>query len=775
MYEAFYGFAEKPFNITPDPKYLFLSAQHQEAVSHLLYGIQERGGFIVITGEVGTGKTILCRYLLKQLDDRTEGAVILNPSLSELELLKAINEDFGIHSTGTTKKDLLDELNRFLLQRRHMGYNMVLIIDEAQNLSPAVLEQIRLLSNLETETEKLIQIILLGQPELRDLLARDDLRQLNQRITARFHLNPLTSEETGAYIRHRLGVAGNPDAVQLVPGMLRKIFAFSRGTPRLINVLCDRMLLAGFAANSTEMTTERLKRAIREVSGFPPRRLGQPGRWRTAAYAAAALACLALGWGASLWWTGGAAPAPNAVATAALTPMTAAVPAPPAPAPEPHDPPPAPQHTATTPSPEPGAPEAAPAAHTPPPSPEPARTAPAAPPKPQPHTAPQPTATPDVNAALAAAPMAPALAPAHDVAPAELSRPAAIATKPLPEVAPSPPVRLAATPTPAPPALRMPTAPIGAVGPPPAAPQAAEDQSESARTRRLISSLFDPGENRVRNRAPAIMEASLPPAGPLVLPSAAVSPQRLRPQPMPLPTADLRIETADAMARLVEGLRPFDSRLDAAQALFSLWGRDFRPPKEASDPNFMDFYKLAVNQGMRCSEIWANFGTLQRINLPGILEVFSPGSPASRYVVLAAIHGDGTGTILWGPTGAARVSLAALDECWRRRAFLYWQDSEPVGEVLRDGDTGEAVQWVQAGLRDLGYLDGEVSAVYDPPTRQAVIRFQEAFHLLADGVVGPRTRMVLYSRLPHYPTPKLTPVGNASREHNSRRAEEAAG
>lgn len=268
MYETFFGFKEKPFNITPDPKYLYLSEQHQEAIAHLLYGIQERGGFVVVTGEIGTGKTTLCRYLLNELDDRTEGAVVFNPNLSEIELLRSINQDFGIISTGQTKKELVDELNQFLLEERLRGKNMVLIIDEAQNLQPAVLEQVRLLSNLETEKEKLIQIILIGQPQLKKLLARPELRQLDQRVTARYHLNPLSRTEAYHYIQHRLDIASGAGKVVFEPAALKLIFRISKGVPRLMNVICDRALLGAFAAGQPSPVRKKVvQQAIREVVG----------------------------------------------------------------------------------------------------------------------------------------------------------------------------------------------------------------------------------------------------------------------------------------------------------------------------------------------------------------------------------------------------------------------------------------------------------------------------------------------------------------------------
>jgi general secretion pathway protein A len=289
MYEAFFGFREKPFNLTPDPRFLFLSAKHSEAAAHLEFGLKQRGGFVAITGEVGTGKTTLCRYFLDRLDETTASAFILYPALSAVELLRAVNRDLGIASRGSTPKELVDELHRFLLQARASGRNIVLVIDEAQSLSPEVLEQVRLISNLETATEKLIQIVLIGQPELVSLLAQKSLRQLAQRVTARYHLAPLNREETVHYIRHRLGVAGGAGKVSFTPGALRAIHRFSKGTPRLINLVCDRALLAGFVLNRRQIDRALIQRAIGELGTVPG-----DGRRRLAWGLRAALGALAL-------------------------------------------------------------------------------------------------------------------------------------------------------------------------------------------------------------------------------------------------------------------------------------------------------------------------------------------------------------------------------------------------------------------------------------------------------------------------------------------------
>ena len=244
MYKAFFEFKEQPFNITPDPRFLFLSRTHEEAFNQILYGIRQRLGFIRVVGEVGTGKTILCRCLLNRLADKAATAYIFNPFLSQLELLRAINQDFGLTATGTeSEKQLIENLNQFLISEQACGRSAVLILDEAQNLEDKVLEQIRLLSNLETDREKLLQIILVGQPELETKLGKDHLRQLDQRIAVRVCLKSLTLEETEGYIAHRLSIAGGQGNLHFLPEAFREIFQHTQGIPRKINLLCDRVLL----------------------------------------------------------------------------------------------------------------------------------------------------------------------------------------------------------------------------------------------------------------------------------------------------------------------------------------------------------------------------------------------------------------------------------------------------------------------------------------------------------------------------------------------------
>lgn len=267
MYSSHFKLKENPFSLTPDPKYLFLSRQHREALNHLIYGIKEKKGFIVITGGIGTGKTTLSRALLSRMDSSVETALIFNSYLSDMELLEVINQEFRIALAGIerTKRRYIDALNAFLTENYRAGKNAVVLIDEAQNLSRNVLEQLRMLSNLETETEKLLQIILVGQPELRDLLEQPSLRQLNERISVRYHLDELSKDDVPDYVGHRLAVAGDRGHLTFAGDAFGKICDFSKGNPRRINILCDRALLIAYAGNRHEIDRKVIKRAVQDL------------------------------------------------------------------------------------------------------------------------------------------------------------------------------------------------------------------------------------------------------------------------------------------------------------------------------------------------------------------------------------------------------------------------------------------------------------------------------------------------------------------------------
>jgi len=269
MYREFYNLKENPFNMTADPDFFFSSQHHEEAFSHLIYGINQRKGILVVTGEIGTGKTTLCRTLLNRLDESIKTALILNPNFSEIQLLKLIIKDFGIRGNFRNKLDIIEALNAFLLEETRRGNNVVMIIDEAQNLTIKQLEQVRLLSNLETEKEKILQIILVGQPELCDKLKLNSLRQLNQRVSVRYHIQPLERKELSAYIEHRLKIAnstrGLKDQLRFTDEAVDIIYQNSNGTPRMVNILCDRALLAGFTSETNRIDEHIIHKCIQEV------------------------------------------------------------------------------------------------------------------------------------------------------------------------------------------------------------------------------------------------------------------------------------------------------------------------------------------------------------------------------------------------------------------------------------------------------------------------------------------------------------------------------
>lgn len=282
MYASYFGLSDNPFAITPDPRFLFLSARHTEALAHLLYGVTESGGFIQLTGEVGTGKTTLVRTLLEKLPDNVDAALVINPRVTVLEFLRSICRELDIRwNPAHTPQDLIDALNACLLEAHGKGRRVVLIIDEAQGLTAEVLEQVRLLTNLETREQKLLQIILVGQPELRDMLSRNELRQLAQRITGRYHLTPLSSAESRAYVNHRLTVSGAMAPI-FTTSALRTLQRMTRGIPRLINIICDRALLGAYTHELRQVDSGLVRRAAREVLGEAPRRRVPAWIWLSA-------------------------------------------------------------------------------------------------------------------------------------------------------------------------------------------------------------------------------------------------------------------------------------------------------------------------------------------------------------------------------------------------------------------------------------------------------------------------------------------------------------
>ncbi|HET9821823.1 MAG TPA: AAA family ATPase [Burkholderiaceae bacterium] len=332
MYAQYFGLKHEPFSIAPDPRYLFMSERHREALAHLLYGVKGGGGgFVLLTGEIGAGKTTVCRCLLEQVPKRCNVAYIFNPRLTALELLKTVCDEFRVpvHHEGPgvpTVKDHLDPLNRYLLDTHAVGQNNVLIVDEAQNLPAGALEQLRLLTNLETNERKLLQVVLIGQPELREMLQRPELEQVAQRVIARYHLGTLTEDETEKYLRHRLAVAGLTTALPFTKGAMRRIHARARGVPRRINLLADRALLGTYAEGAPRVDERIVDKAALEVFG-PDERAERLRRARPWLVGATAGAVLAAGAAVALWPRDAAAPAAPLPLAAASAPKGASAPA----------------------------------------------------------------------------------------------------------------------------------------------------------------------------------------------------------------------------------------------------------------------------------------------------------------------------------------------------------------------------------------------------------------------------------------------------------------
>lgn len=328
MYQRHFGLGGEPFSIAPDPRLLYMSERHREALAHLLYGVRGGGGFVLLTGDVGTGKTTVCRCLLEQVPAHCHVAYIFNPALDELELLRTVCAEFhvpvpaALPGGAPTRKDCVDALNAHLLRAHAAGQNSLLIIDEAQNLSPAVLEQLRLLTNLETNERKLLQIVLIGQPELQRLLARPELEQLSQRVIARYHLQPLGADEVGHYVAHRLQACGLQGPLPFDRAALRRIARLSRGIPRRINLLCDRALLGAYALGRTRVDRRIVDRAATEV--FGPGGDGTPVRrsagWMAAGASAAAAVAGGFGW---VVWSSPAGVADRPIVASAVAPMAA--------------------------------------------------------------------------------------------------------------------------------------------------------------------------------------------------------------------------------------------------------------------------------------------------------------------------------------------------------------------------------------------------------------------------------------------------------------------
>lgn len=612
MYADFYNLKKMPFSLTPDSRFLFLSAAHKEALSHLLYGIRERKGFILVTGEIGTGKTTLCRALLSELGPDTEAAFIMNTFLSETELLGNIVSDLGAECSGRTKKELIDHLNEFLLVSKSSGKSVVVLIDECQNLSLEVMEQIRMLSNLETESDKLLQIVLVGQPEVRDTLAMRGMRQLDQRISVRYHLRPLSRKETAEYIGHRLEVAGLRGGLKFTRGALERIYRYSAGTPRLINIICDRALLIGYVRGARTIGRGIIRKAEAELSARMRRGPAEPflsARVSPLRVLKASLAAAAV-FAALLWWANR-----DGAGVTGRRPV-------------------------------PGAPAAASSAQS-----------------------------------VASASVAPA-------APAEGGEEAV--------PAPSPPAET--VPLPLPP-----------------------DEVEFT----LVSSSAGPDtEEAVGPAGVEAVEAAVP-----------------APSPSPVPALAAAGDAKEALSTPADVL--------GAERLLGLWGYDVT----ASEGESME--GLVERSGLKTVSTWAELPFILRVNLPCVLEA------GDAYYVFEGIAGDSA--LCWARGKEITVPLADLNRIWDGRAFIVNRGVSSYDPVLHVSMRGNDVLETQMGLRELQYYRGTMTGHFDRETEEAVANLQSGFGLNADGIVGPETRLALWSMMAGEETPRLSPPSSPKR------------
>jgi len=699
MYERFFGLDELPFQLTPDPRYLFLSSKHREALGHLVYGVREGAGFVCITGEIGAGKTTLLRALLREADDSTKYAYILNPVLTGVELLEEINHELGAPSSGT-RRELLAALNRVLVEERSQGRRVVLVVDEAQSLDGGILEQLRLLSNFETESAKLLQIVLVGQPELRQLLARPELEQLNQRITVRWHLGRMDREETAQYVAHRVRTAGQTRSL-FDKGAIAVIHEHARGTPRLINVAAHRALLVAYAEGSPQVTRAIARRAIGDLERHLPDRDRPRAGARQAAWATAALAAAAaVAVGGTWWWKTSpalpvsaepevAAEGPPRVATATSSVASQA---------------------AATDADRTAAPAGAPLEAR-------EATAATAPGGSPPVTGGGPRAAGEIAAA------APGLATGH--APVE------------PGAQASPGDRLATVERSDEPAAGDAESPVGAVALAPvgtvlngiaSANAAGAGDAPAPRAQRPPAA----GEGEAEAVAAAAEVAS-----------ESAEPPTERPESL----ADQRLLVSEALRQTTTG----NSAYEATEALLRTWGAKPLSARESARPT-IDLSAIGRSRGLEYLPVNGNLNLLRSLDLPAILEVTTDDGSSLRFVTVTRLD-DEVAHLLAG-RAVVDVSPIVLAESWSGRAHLYWKDLKGMGS-LRSGSSGRRVRRLHALLRAAGTYEGPDATVFSAETADAVMRFQRSRRLPADGKAGPMTMIALYQSLADDGVPKL--------------------
>ncbi len=721
MYLDFYGFSENPFSLSPNPRFIFFSKTHKEAFALLLYGINNRFGFIELTGEVGTGKTTVLRTLLSQLDeDKYRTALIFNPAQTVVDLMRAINHEFGIPCQSENSAELLGELNLYLLEENSVGKTVVLIIDEAQNLPPALLEQIRLISNLETDTDKLIQIVLAGQPELGRMLERPELRQIDQRIALRYNLNPLDREDSRAYIRHRMEMAGGGDKAVFSSGALAWLYQYSRGTPRLINILCDRALLVAYTEDRRKVTAQTVALAFRDVmlkpalSCFPKIRKG----------AVAALVAVVLAMGGYYFaahMKGKAAPAP-----------------------------------AVKPAAEPAARHVAPAVR-----PAAANVAkPAAVPAVRPvlQSAPKPVAVPAVKPAVI--PVAkPVSGPAAKPVVTASVKPAAVpAVKPVavPAVKPAavPAVKPAAVPSAKPPAA-------AALSSKPAAAAVAKAAPPPVMAKFALVQMPKPLPSHTMQPAPLPMSAKDE------LPAIHIEDRRpVADGPsteVAQPVQNAPSVSGKALANELALRSEAKNAVQAFNALAPFWR--VAPVTQMNDrPPLMNQIKgQAGKRNLEMAPFRGKLDELLRIDSPAFLALSPKGSKGSYIVALTGVR-NGKLHIQPSLLGRNDFSKKEIVSLWSGRAYIPWRNGEKIPSNLAKGTTGSDVIRLQVLLQTAGFQSAEVNGLYDENTAKTVRDFQVSRKIRATGKVDPVTLIQLYKAVNGSSAPSLARSGRGGGE-----------
>jgi general secretion pathway protein A len=721
MYHDFFGIAENPFSITPDPRYLYMSKGHQEALAHLLYGVREGGGFVLLTGEVGTGKTSVCRCLLEQLPEAADVALILNPRLDEIELLASICDELGVAYPADTRslKVLVDLLNRHLLEVHAKGRHAVVIIDEAQNLSAGVLEQVRLLTNLETAKRKLLQIILIGQPELGSLLERDEMRQLVQRITARYHLQPLSRRETRAYIAHRLEVGGlAPDV--FAPAAIGAIHRRARGVPRLINNLCDRCLLGAYVQNRKSVGPRMVRQAAKEVLGKGGWTEGRSGAALPWVAASAVLAtALVLTDPADLDLMSGVADWPGEVESLFLDPSVAGLKADVEVA------------EATTLDGAPAAPDTnesldaglgetrAPATV-------------AAEVVEEDTVAIQTTVAEGAQETASVAPAGSGTTP-PEVREQLVADESSSTTDSDPAVGsmPAPPVDTPIAVAPSDFLLSEVGAPLEAALAGAAAPAGFDTGQEAEATKTT-----EPDPDSAVRRVPKDVAAIVP---------------------VPMETAWLSspagISTMDDLALdelFAQGPAPVDGET-AFAVLLALWGLQPRGVDGELD------CRGSAGLGVKCMVGETAWGTLVSFNRPALITL-ADSNGRSAHVVLTSV--DAERVVLRAGAWRIVTDPQTLRPLWTGEFLLLWRPPAVYDRMLAFGARGKDVAWLEGRLAE---IHGEprtegLSGVFDSALRDKVIAFQESRGLKADGIVGTRTLIHLNTVAEDSGVPLLQPL-----------------